>query len=208
MLLTNVDRNVTYPWHDRVCETRVQGDYHYYHYNCDGFNDKGWGCGYRTLQTLCSWLKLNHKKEGPAVPSIPEIQNMLVEMEDKPASFRNSRQWIGSIEASYILSHLYNWDCRIIHMSSGAALQDKINVLRKHFASGGGPVMAGGDLDCSSKCIVGERAGHLLIVDPHFAGTATTVEKLQADGWVRWYELSEFLESSFYNLCLPLPVTA
>ena len=25
----------------------VNGSYKYYHYNCDGFNDCGWGCGYR-----------------------------------------------------------------------------------------------------------------------------------------------------------------
>ena len=29
-------------------ETRtVAGDYEYWHYGCDGFDDRGWGCGYR-----------------------------------------------------------------------------------------------------------------------------------------------------------------
>ncbi len=36
----------------------VKGPYEYYHYVCDGVNDRGYGCGYRTLQTLCSWLVL------------------------------------------------------------------------------------------------------------------------------------------------------
>jgi hypothetical protein len=49
-------------------------------------------------------------------------------------------------------------------MSSGKELEGLMSTLRSHFASGGGPVMAGGDMDCSSKCIVGERAGHLLVV--------------------------------------------
>ncbi|KAK7107109.1 ufm1-specific protease 1-like [Littorina saxatilis] len=36
----------------------VRGDYEYWHYCCDGVDDRGWGCGYRTLQTLCSWVRL------------------------------------------------------------------------------------------------------------------------------------------------------
>jgi hypothetical protein len=49
-------------------------------------------------------------------------------------------------------------------VSSGQQLDTTIDSLRSHFASGGGPVMAGGDLDCSSKCIVGQRAAHLIVV--------------------------------------------
>ena len=30
----------------------VKGDYQYYHYLCDQYDDRGWGCGYRTLQEL------------------------------------------------------------------------------------------------------------------------------------------------------------
>ena len=29
--------------------------YDYWHYVCDNFDDRGWGCGYRTLQTIASW---------------------------------------------------------------------------------------------------------------------------------------------------------
>ena len=32
--------------------TIVKGDYQYYHYLCDQYDDRGWGCGYRTLQEL------------------------------------------------------------------------------------------------------------------------------------------------------------
>ena len=37
----------------------IKGKYTYYHYECDGFNDSGWGCGYRTLQTIISWINTN-----------------------------------------------------------------------------------------------------------------------------------------------------
>lgn len=62
----------------------------------NNFTFKGWGCGYRTLQTICSWLKLNHM--DVAVPSIREIQSILVDLEDKSKTFIGSRQWIGSFE--------------------------------------------------------------------------------------------------------------
>ena len=32
------------------------------------------------------------------IPSISEIQKLLIEMEDKPSSFLGSRDWIGSYE--------------------------------------------------------------------------------------------------------------
>lgn len=38
----------------------VKGSYEYYHYMQQDINDKGWGCAYRSLQTLCSFFQLNH----------------------------------------------------------------------------------------------------------------------------------------------------
>ena len=50
----------------------VKGNYFYYHYNQQGFADKGWGCAYRSLQTLCSFFVLNHYAEL-RIPTIPEV---------------------------------------------------------------------------------------------------------------------------------------
>lgn len=35
----------------------VQGLYIYYHYMQDNFDDNGWGCAYRSLQTIISWFR-------------------------------------------------------------------------------------------------------------------------------------------------------
>lgn len=35
----------------------VQGIYGYHHYLQDGFDDSGWGCAYRSLQTIFSWFR-------------------------------------------------------------------------------------------------------------------------------------------------------
>ena len=64
----------------------VVGDYIYFHYLHDGFGDAGWGCAYRSLQTLYSWFLLQGYSRTP-VPSIPEIQQILVKMGDKPEKF-------------------------------------------------------------------------------------------------------------------------
>lgn len=36
----------------------VRGKYEYYHYCQNKMDDNGWGCAYRSLQTLASWFKL------------------------------------------------------------------------------------------------------------------------------------------------------
>lgn len=64
----------------------ISGDYIYFHYCHDGFNDAGWGCAYRSLQTLYSWFLLQGYASSP-VPTIPEIQRILVKMGDKPEKF-------------------------------------------------------------------------------------------------------------------------
>jgi Ufm1-specific protease 2 len=89
----------------------VNGSYLYYHYMQDNFNDNGWGCAYRSLQTLLSYFKC----EGYATPSfeIPthkgnhyyfshllEIQTALVELEDKDKTIIGSSQWIGAFEVN------------------------------------------------------------------------------------------------------------
>lgn len=90
---------------------------------------QGWGCGYRSLQSLCSWAVrqtqteqhqllqeggVEHHKHSPAVsvpvPSVPSlrgIQEALVELGDKPPQFIDSREWIGSFEACLVLDHFY-----------------------------------------------------------------------------------------------------
>lgn len=191
----------------------VVGDYLYYHYGCDGFDDRGWGCGYRTLMTLCSWVRGQlQKSQGSssslrAVPSNHHIQEILVEIGDKEENFLNSKQWIGSVEVCHVLDTIYNVQCKIIHTRRGKDLCEHIDTLCDHFKTRGSPVMMGGDTDVSSKGIVGvcksSTDNYLLVVDPHFWGEATDAAALQSSEWVKWQPLTDFNESSFYNMCLP-----
>ncbi|KAJ9578653.1 hypothetical protein L9F63_005143 [Diploptera punctata] len=186
-LLQNVHEDVELPSTNGIT-TMIRGVYHYYHYGCDGHNDKGWGCGYRTLQTLCSWIKLL-KNSSTLVPNIRAIQEILIELEDKPSNFLGSHEWIGSFEACLVIDHLYNIPSKIIHVNRGSELFQHISTFTEHFQKYGSPLMMGGDQDSSSKAIMGIHSKgkdiYFLVVDPHYVGRAKSSQELQENGWVK-----------------------
>lgn len=196
----------------------ISGKYEYYHYKCDGFNDVGWGCGYRTIQTICSWLRGQIITEYPEkentvaqIPSIQDIQKILVDSGDKPANFIGSREWIGSFEAMIIIDTLYDIPCRMLHCPPGSGLLTNQKTVLEHFESNGGPIMMGGDLDAASKCVLGYAYSNytssleFLIADPHFTSTNEPIDEnyLIANKWISWQNLDSFDKESFYNFCLP-----
>ncbi|XP_048770649.1 ufm1-specific protease 1-like [Ostrea edulis] len=183
----------------------VRGDYLYYHYGCDGVDDRGWGCGYRTLQTMCSWIKGQRGESMREVPSLTQIQDALVAMNDKPKSFAGSKNWIGSFEICICIDYFYEVPCRLIHVTSGDKLIEYLPDFQKHFREIGSVIMMGGDTDNASKGIVGVslEKKSLLIVDPHYFGNVTSLQELCDDGMVSWRPLDSFMDHSFYNFCLP-----
>ena len=99
---------------------------------------QGWGCGYRSLQSLCSWAVTQRQRKPGAVrdeggekmkqgesatvkewvvPSVGEIQDTLVEVGDKPAEFAGSREWIGCFEACLVLDHLFSVSLCMYHLT-------------------------------------------------------------------------------------------
>ncbi|XP_021483370.2 inactive Ufm1-specific protease 1, partial [Meriones unguiculatus] len=203
-LLRDVHRGLAPPCRSPARLAVLSGQYLYYHYGCDGLDDRGWGCGYRTLQTLCSWPEA----QPAGVPELAAVQGALEDMGDKPPGFRGSRGWIGCVEASLCLEHFGGPQGRLRHVPRGAGLRGELERLYSHFAEGGGPVMVGGDADAQSKALLGVCEGpgadaYVLILDPHCWGTPKSPSELQAAGWVGWRKVdSAFDSSSFYNLCL------
>lgn len=179
----------------------------YHHYYCDGFDDKGWGCGYRTLQSLCSWAK-GQVTPPTTVPSVSEIQEILVSVGDKPQSHVGSRDWIGTTEAYLVLDHLYGVSCKIVHVLNGASVLDHVTTLLTHFTEIGSPVMIGGDVDGASKTLLGVCTSPplFLIADPHYIGPSDQPSVIST-GFIKWHGQELFQTSSFYNFCLPQPIT-
>lgn len=152
----------------------VSGRYLYFHYNQGQMNDSGWGCAYRSLQTIISWFQLQGYLSIDRVPYHKQIQQALVEVGDKAANFVGSSKWIGSQEVCYVLSQLYQIESKIIFVSSGAELANKGRELMAHFQRNGTPIMIGGGV--LAHTIIGvhfdETNGDIkfLILDPHFTG--------------------------------------
>ncbi|KAL7057961.1 hypothetical protein AAHC03_017228 [Spirometra sp. Aus1] len=204
------------PGSDGTCEV-VRGRYTYKHYLQDGTNDKNWGCAYRSLQTLASWL-LWRGIVTPVreLPSLRAIQESLVRVGDKPAAFVGSRQWIGSLEVSFCLQELYGVQCRLIPIARGAEFTaTAASQLAEHFASGGGPVMVGGGqlahtivgvhlpaVDYSSTVSSPKPKTRYLILDPHYTGPAGNLRTVLDKGWVGWKDETFWKPDVHYNLCL------
>lgn len=81
----------------------------------DKFDDSGWGCAYRSLQTICSWFARQHYT-ARAPPSHREVQAALVSMGDKEASFIGSRCVSGWVRAWLGLLSDGKWQ---VHVAAG-----------------------------------------------------------------------------------------
>ena len=151
----------------------VTGTYSYFHYMQHTFDDKGWGCAYRSLQTLISWFEHQGYISIDKIPTHREIQQHLVDIKDKPSSFVNSKRWIGSQEVGYFLNK-YGIQFKTMPVNRGSELANKGRELLNHFEKQGTPVMIVGN--CLAHTILGvdynEKTGDLrfLILDPHYTG--------------------------------------
>ncbi|KAL1505588.1 hypothetical protein ABEB36_005118 [Hypothenemus hampei] len=187
----------------KVC--LVRGDYEYYHYCQNKMDDNGWGCAYRSLQTLASWYTLQGYVDRE-VPTFKEIQTCLVSIGDKPNTFINSRQWIGSTEVNYVLNSLLGITCKILYVSSGEEMSTKGPELVNHFETQGSPIMIGGGV--LAHTILGvdynQQTGNLkfLILDPHYTGDEN-LNVIQNKGWCGWKSVEFWDKTAYYNMCLP-----
>nr|XP_034375882.1 ufm1-specific protease 2 isoform X2 [Arvicanthis niloticus] len=187
----------------KVCV--VQGTYAYHHYMQDRIDDNGWGCAYRSLQTICSWFRHQGYTER-SIPTHKEIQQALVDAGDKPAAFVGSRQWIGSIEVQLVLNQLIGVTSKILFVSQGSEMASQGRELANHFQNVGTPVMIGGGV--LAHTILGvawnETTGQIkfLILDPHYTG-AEDLQVMLEKGWCGWKSPDFWNKDAYYNLCLP-----
>ncbi|CAN8072201.1 unnamed protein product [Agarophyton chilense] len=186
----------------------VHGTYLYCHYMQNKFNDSGWGCAYRSLQTILSWCVFERYIEfkNGKLPSHKEIQQALVDVGDKPASFVGSKEWIGANEVCYALEKLTGVSSKILHVSSGAEMESKGRELALHFDTQGSPVMVGGGVLAWTILGVARDSRtaktKFLILDPHYEGR-DDLKPIQNKGWISWKGGDAFVQNAFYNLCMP-----
>lgn len=78
-----------------------------------------------------------------SVPSIRDIQQILVDLGDKNKAFVGSNDWIGSMEVSFVLDSDLDVTCRIMSLRQGDTLNSVCLELAEHFDRHGTPVMIG-----------------------------------------------------------------
>eukprot|EP00742_Colponemidia_sp_Colp-10_P003418 GILJ01003639.1.p1 GENE.GILJ01003639.1~~GILJ01003639.1.p1 ORF type:complete len:623 (+),score=85.13 GILJ01003639.1:42-1910(+) len=183
----------------------VQGSYLYFHYMQDRFDDKGWGCAYRSLQTLISWFNQQHYTTV-AIPDHSTVQQILVDANDKNPRFVGSKEWIGALEVMLVLDIYLGVSSKILNVSSGSELAEHGRELARHFSSHGTPIMMGGGVLAYTLLGIdfNESTGDIrfLILDPHYTGPED-LKTIQDKGWVGWKTADLFVRDAFYNLCMP-----
>ena len=185
---------------------------------------KGWGCAYRSMQTICSWLRYQSYTSKDD-PSHYDIQQNLVDLGDKDKVFLRSRQWIGAVEISLCLNTIYDvcfvcyWklllvlilkkiqiDCKIEFCNSGENIKDAARVIKNHFLTNGSPIMIGGGVLAYTLLGIdwNESTGDIkfLILDPHYVGPEN-LNIIQSKGWCGWKDIKLFRKDAYYNLCMP-----
>ncbi|GET92471.1 hypothetical protein, conserved [Leishmania tarentolae] len=193
----------------------VSGAYDYYHYRVDGFHDDGWGCAYRSLQTVLSWFQ-HARLIRAAMPSIRRIQEILYQVDPDKVSkkaFVGSCDWIGSFEIMLVLQHyLPGMECTIKRLERGQDLDTDPSVqllLMEHFRSPlAAPVMIGGSSYAHTilgiHVNVNTLEARYLILDPHYSAYPTQAKTAIKKGYIGWKEASKFFElDRWYNLCIP-----
>lgn len=184
----------------------VSGPYAYYHYMQDRLNDNGWGCAYRTLQTLCSWFVLAGYTRGRPIPTHRDIQTILVTLGDKEARFIGSSDWIGSTEVGLVLDYAYGVVTKTLFVAAGNEVDSHARVFRNHFRTQGTPIMIGGGVLAYG--LIGidynEATGEVryLILDPHYTG-GDSLPIILKGGWCGWKKSDLFLDDHFYNFAMP-----
>eukprot|EP01017_Pseudomicrothorax_dubius_P039423 TRINITY_DN6048_c0_g1_i1.p1 TRINITY_DN6048_c0_g1~~TRINITY_DN6048_c0_g1_i1.p1 ORF type:complete len:589 (-),score=143.10 TRINITY_DN6048_c0_g1_i1:136-1902(-) len=183
----------------------VDGSYTYFHYLQDGASDDGWGCAYRSLQTVLGWFIEEGYVRPFKIPTHREIQTILFELGDKPREFIGTSEWIGAIEVSYVINRLLNLECKTLFVSNGAEITSYVKEFADHFESNGSPVMFGGGVLAFTLLGVdrNETTGEVrfLILDPHYTGS-DVIEKAVDKGAIAWKGPEIFLPGTYYNFCL------
>ncbi len=152
----------------------VSGPYQYYHYMMQNVNDKGWGCAYRSLQTIMSWFYLNHFTNVEPL-SIRDIQSALVSLGVESSSFVGSKKWIGSQEVGWILDDLLGVSCSYVSCASADDIIASAGKMVDHFKNNGSPILlTGNNLALTILGIAWNKktreALAFLILDPHYTG--------------------------------------
>ena len=191
----------------------VQDGSDYHHYRVDGYDDSGWGCAYRSTQTILSWF-MNNFNLVKRIPTVEDMQQVLRQVDYAHSQVAiGTRQWIGCVESGMIMSHISNGKIiyRLLHASSLDVLEALLlTEVLNHFIHFGCPVMVGAGHFAYTIAGVSAKTQSVLVLDPHYSsgGGGTTVNNFIDRGFVGWKSIRnmfkfEKIKAEFVNVCIP-----
>uniref|UniRef100_UPI00398EF5F6 ufm1-specific protease 2-like n=1 Tax=Pristiophorus japonicus TaxID=55135 RepID=UPI00398EF5F6 len=201
--LRNIHKYIPLPDAEEFGVHVVHGSYTYHHYLQDDINDTGWGCAYRSLQTIISWFNFQGYINVP-IPSHEEIQKMLVSAGDTAPDIVGSADWIGSFEIRTVLNTL-GVTSKVLSFSTGSEIVMSARELSEHFIVQGTPIMVGGEPLAHTVLGVAWNestgASKFLVLDAHYAGEDDWSSAIERG--VEWKSADFWDQSEPYNICLP-----
>jgi len=194
----------------------------FYHYDCNGDSDRGWGCAYRDLQMIIS--NLIHRGIALKIPNILQIQQALVDSKFSPSSILGSQNWIEPSHCQdYLKQHKIQsrytiYDFRNMESSSSPSIASQLEAhLWQHFrnAEWRTPVMFDDGIMAYNLCgiatrinVDGSKSTLVLRFDPHARVTkAQRLEHFQEGGGVgvEWMDFDRaFMKHKKWMLLFPL----
>ncbi|KCV69605.1 hypothetical protein H696_04024 [Fonticula alba] len=173
--------------------------------------DAGWGCAYRSLQTLASHYAFaararlrvaasrGESPQSPAtatlplpddrlpgepllVPSVAALQEVIRRHLGTPSL--GSAEWIGTAEVAQLMDLLYEVPCRVVHMAPGAGLP--LETLVNHFMTVATPVMLGGNSKAFTILGISLAGDDALDLPAHVPLSCPGVRLLMLDPHIVW----------------------
>ena len=186
-------------------------EYKLYHYNMDGFNDIGFGCSYRNLQTILSCYKYYYNK-SIIIPDIDEIlyyfhndyidkingDRMSLWIEPYQVSQYLQKYNINSKNILYLIND--NDSCKLLttdikvynRIYRKSDFDNIINMIDNHFENTKLPIIF--DDGVYSYCVCKKNNNLVLISDPHIITGDTTYQKdlsfLREKTWMIYFPIN------------------
>lgn len=190
-------------------------DYLIYNYCMDNFNDIGFGCSYRNIQTILSSYEKNYKN-NIKIPNIKDILHYFnINYQQKIIEGKTMDLWIEPFQISEYLKINYkikgenilyvtkDEDIRkILKTDISVYLSNTIyntntfdkllDLINQHFSKSKLPIVI--DNGIYSYCIVDNNIEDLIIIDPHTTNSKNTTK----------IKNKSFLKNSFWMFYLPV----
>ncbi|KAJ0179372.1 hypothetical protein K1T71_005084 [Dendrolimus kikuchii] len=194
----------------------VRGRYNYHHYMQDNLNDDGWGCAYRSMQTIFSWfsrdgrytadierrVNLGNSVNG-ALGKLLGAKNLSQKAQLAvhnavlvPTLTYGSESWVWKKEHE---SRVNAVEMQALRKICGVTLADRVRNTEVRKRVGGG-VLAHTILGVEYNSVTNET--RYLILDPHYTGTEDLTVVINK-GWCGWKSSDFWNKTAHYNLCLP-----